>query len=326
MTTTIQENQKSFPRRTRRDALKLLSSGALASTVFGRALAALGAGKTAVTDEMLRQAQWVAGLDLTEAERKLMLEGVEDALAQYEKLRKVPVDNAVPPAFSFHPAPWRRPEPGESRGTVEISRTAVTRRPESPEDLAFAPITELAPLLRTRQVSSVALTQAYLDRLRRFDPALQCVITYTEELALKQAEQADQEIARGNYRGPLHGIPWGAKDILAVPGYRTTWGAMPYKEQLRPEESAVVARLREAGAVLVAKLSVGALAMGDVWFGGTTKSPWNLEWGSSGSSAGSAAATAAGLVGFAIGTETGGVSFPPAHAAASPDCGRLSAA
>ena len=222
---------------------------------------------------------------------------------RYAGLREVPLDHEVRPALAFDPAPWAGDAATGPRGAVEISEPAARRRPDSPEDLAFATVTELAALVRTRQVSSVELTRLYLDRLRRYDPVLHCVVTYTEELALNQAETADREIAAGRYRGPLHGIPWGAKDNLAVPGYRTTWGVMP--DQVLSQKATVAARLEEAGAVLVAKLSKGHPG-GDVWFGGQTRNPWNPERGSGGSSAGSAAATAAGLVGFSIGTEVRG--------------------
>jgi Asp-tRNA(Asn)/Glu-tRNA(Gln) amidotransferase A subunit family amidase len=180
------------------------------------------------------------------------------------------------------------------------------------EALAFLPVTQLAELVRTRQVSSVELTRMYLDRLRRYDPKLMFLVNLTEDLALKQAERADQEIAAGNYKGPLHGIPWGAKDLLATRDYPTTWGAAPYQEQIIHEDATVVKRLETAGAVLVAKLTLGALAMGDYWFGGRTRSPWNTESGSSGSSAGPGSATAAGCVGFSIGTETRGSIVSPA--------------
>jgi Asp-tRNA(Asn)/Glu-tRNA(Gln) amidotransferase A subunit family amidase len=172
-------------------------------------------------------------------------------------------------------------------------------------------LTALAALIRTRQVSSMELTRLYLDRLRKYDPVLHCVVTLTDDLALKQAEQADREIAAGHYRGPLHGIPWGAKDLISYPGYKTTWGATPFKEQLLDTKATVARRLEEAGAVLVAKLTLGALAMGDRWFGGQTRSPWDANQGSSGSSAGSASAVAAGLVGFALGTETLGSIVSP---------------
>jgi Asp-tRNA(Asn)/Glu-tRNA(Gln) amidotransferase A subunit family amidase len=292
----------------RRQVLKTLSALGLGSAVFVRALVSLAEEKTAVTEEAIRQAEWLAGLEFTDDDRKLMLKGVNETIAGYAKLRAVEVDNGVPPALWFHPA--AAPAVGEPRGRVEWAPSAA-RRPRSDEDLAFAPVSTLAGLLRKREISSVELTRLYLERLKRFDPFLRCVITSTEGLALEQAERTDREIAAGQYRGPLHGIPWGAKDLLAVPGYRTTWGAMPYKDQVRPEKATVVARLEEAGAVLVAKLSVGALAWGDVWFDATTKNPWKPEQGSSGSSAGSAAATAAGLVGFAIGTETWGSIVSP---------------
>jgi Asp-tRNA(Asn)/Glu-tRNA(Gln) amidotransferase A subunit family amidase len=294
----------------RRRVLKLLAAVGVGSGVFGRAVVALAAGHPEVTSEMLDQASWISGIELTPEERELMLEGVNDLLAAYETNRQVELANGVPPALMFRPlqevdgtAAPRRP--------IELTGQGVTSRPVSEEDLAYSSVSRLAGLLRRRQVSSVELTRLYLERLRRYDPRLECVITLTEELALEQAERADREIAAGRYRGPLHGIPWGAKDLLAVPGYPTTWGAAPYKNQVLAEEATVVSRLERAGAVLIAKLSLGALAWGDVWFGGKTKNPWNLEQGSSGSSAGSAAAVAAGLVGFAIGTETWGSIVSP---------------
>jgi Asp-tRNA(Asn)/Glu-tRNA(Gln) amidotransferase A subunit family amidase len=199
---------------------------------------------------------------------------------------------------------------------------------ENLEALAFWPVTHLAELIRSRRVSSVDLTRMYLDRLERYGPALECVVTLTEERALEQARRADAEIAAGEYRGLLHGIPWGAKDLLSVRGYPTTWGAAPYVDQVIDEEATVVRRLDEAGAVLVAKLTLGALAQGDRWFGGRTRNPWNREQGSSGSSAGSAAATVAGLVGFSIGTETlGSIVSPSTRCGATglrPTFGRVS--
>jgi Asp-tRNA(Asn)/Glu-tRNA(Gln) amidotransferase A subunit family amidase len=319
----------------RRELLKALTAIGAGSAVFGRALVALAEERGKVTEEMIRQAEWVAGMEFNDAKRKLMLEDVNKHLQAFGKLRQVSLDNSVPPALWFHPAPRLERGAGASKPARSASGPAGARRaplirsgrppsaplraggagaghrPDSPEDLAFAPVATLAALLRSKLVSSVELTRLYLGRLRRYDPALKAVITYTEELGMEQAKRADREIAAGRYRGTLHGIPWGAKDLLAVPGYRTTWGSVPYKEQVRPEKATVVARLEEAGAVLVAKLSVGELAWGDVWFGGTTKNPWNLKEGSSGSSAGSAAATAAGLVGFAIGTETLGSIVSP---------------
>ena len=191
------------------------------------------------------------------------------------------------------------------------SAGAVLAIPADDEAIAFAPVTELGGWLRTRQITSERLTGIYLERLRRFDPELHCVITLTAELAMQQARQADAEIAAGRYRGPLHGVPWGAKDLLDTAGIRTTYGAEPYKNRVPTSDAHVVAKLRDAGAVLVAKLSLGALALNDVWFGGQTRNPWLLEEGSSGSSAGPGAAVAAGLVGFAVGSETGGSIVSP---------------
>src|SRR5208282_3632123 len=183
--------------------------------------------------------------------------------------------------------------------------------PKNLEEVAFSTARELAELVGTRRVSSAALTEMYLERLRRFDPQLHFVITYTEERALAQAKEMDREIAAGKYRGPLHGLPWGAKDLLSVKGYPTTWGAGGFEKQAIEEDATVVQRLDAAGAVLVAKLTLGALAMGDKWYGGRTRNPWNPSQGSSGSSAGPASAVAAGCVPFAIGSETlGSISSP----------------
>ena len=201
--------------------------------------------------------------------------------------------------------------PAEVTRMYPISPQLPVSRPENLEDIAFYPLTQLAELLRTRQVTSRELTEMYLARLKRYDPILNCVACYTEALAFQQADRADSEIQRGLYRGPLHGVPWGAKDLLATVDYPTGWGAMPYKDQQIDLDATVVQRLEAAGAVLIAKLTLGALANGDVWHGGTTKNPWDTEEGSSGSSAGPGAATAAGLVGFSIGTETLGSIVSP---------------
>lgn len=308
--------------------LQVIGGVGVGSVVFGRAMVAMAEQHGAVTAETIRQAEWIAGLDLTDEKRELMLEGLNESLDGYDILRKTPLDNAVPPAVAFDPDPNGRTTNCRTTEPITMTESAAAVRPSSDEDLAFAPVTELAPLLRTRQISSVELTRLYLKRLHRFDTRLHCVITYTDELALEQAERADREIASGRYRGPLHGIPWGAKDLLACPGYRTTWGATPFKEQVRDEKATVVRKLEDAGAVLLAKLSMGALAWGDVWFGGTTKNPWNVEQGSSGSSAGPAAAAAAALLGFSIGTETwGSIVSPCARCGATglrPTFGRVS--
>ncbi|MFQ5770154.1 MAG: amidase family protein [bacterium] len=263
-----------------------------------------------ITKDLLDEAEQLAGLEFTDSERELMLEGLNEYLGKYEELRKIALDNSIAPALQFNPI-----LPGmtfdETRNPFKMQKIKTPAVPSKLEDVAFWPVTHLAQLIKSRQVSSLELTKMYLARLKKYDPTLQCVITFTDELALKQAKRADDEIAAGNYRGPLHGIPWGAKDLLAVKGYKTTWGAMPYKDQVIDMDATVVKRLEEVGAVLVAKLTMGALAWGDVWYGGKTKNPWNLEQGSSGSSAGPGAATAAGLVGFSIGTETWGSIVSP---------------
>ncbi len=252
----------------------------------------------------------VSGLEFTEEERELMLEGINDLREDYAEIRTVSLDNSVSPALHFDPRlPGFEYDSGPRR--FRPSRPSTIPVPDDLEELAFLPVTQLAQLVRTRTVSSVALTKMYIERLKRHDQTLHCVITLTEERALAQARRADRELAEGRYRGPLHGIPWGAKDLLAVRGYPTTWGATPFKEQRFDEDATVVRRLDAAGAVLVAKLTMGALANGDVWFGGKTRNPWNTEEGSRGSSAGSSAAVAAGLVGFAIGTETRGSILSP---------------
>lgn len=313
---------------TRRRLLTILSTGGTASVVFGRALLTLAQDKVEVTEEMIRQAEWIAGVNYTDEQRKLVREGLEETHEHFATIRQIDLDNGVSPALRFATARSNDESDARRENFVSLSQPWSASRPTSDLDLAFAPLTELAKLIRSRQVSSVELTRLYLDRLRRYDPLLECVVTYTEELALRQAQRADREIALGRYRGPLHGIPWGAKDLLAVPGYRTSWGAKPYENQVRKENATVVARLEEAGAVLVAKLTLGALAWGDVWFGGKTKNPWKPSQGSGGSSAGPGSATAAGLVGFAIGSETrGSILYPSTRCGVTglrPTFGRVS--
>ncbi len=299
------------PSPSRRQVLKALAAVGVGSAVFRRALAAQVEGAVTVTPEMIRQAEWIAGLKLSAEDRQSTAQAVQQTLRDFQTLRRVPLDNSVPPALVFQPVTSQPAAEGQPRGSVRPSTDAVPKRPDSFESLAFLPITSLAALIRTRQLSSVELTKLYLQRLRQYDPALYCVVTLTEETALKQAEHADREIAAGRYRGPLHGIPWGAKDLIAYPGYKTTWGATPFKDQTLNTKATVARRLEEAGAVLVAKLTLGALAQGDRWFGGMTRNPWNPKEGSSGSSAGSATATAAGLVGFALGSETLGSIVSP---------------
>lgn len=259
-----------------------------------------------ITPADIAAAERVTGIAYTDAERELMLGESVKRLEHYAALRATPLDNSVAPALTFDPRPANA-RGAQAQVTREYSvRGQPAERPANLEDAAFYALAQLAELVRTRQVSSVELTEMYLSRLERYNDSLQCVVTFTRERALEQARRADDEIATGHYRGPLHGIPWGAKDLLAVRGYRTTWGAAPYKDQIIDADATVVTRLDEAGAVLVAKLSLGELASGDQWFGGKTRNPWDIGEPSGGSSAGSAAAVAAGLVGFAIGSETGG--------------------
>lgn len=302
----------SEPRVSRRRILQSLVTIGVGSAVFNRALAAIATDAPQITPEMIQQAEWVAGVEYSDEDRALLLEDLKELLEGFEEIRKIPIDNGVPPALYLRIESNDQPARDEhASGGAQPRAIANPARPDSDDDLAFASVATLGALLRSRRISSAELTGLYLERLKRYDPLLRCVIALTEESALRQAKRADQELAAGRDRGPLHGIPWGAKDLLAFPGYRTTWGAKPFKDQVRDEKAAVIERLEAAGAVLVVKLSVGALAWGDVWFDATTKNPWNPEQGSSGSSAGPASATAAGLVGFALGTETWGSIVSP---------------
>ncbi len=258
----------------------------------------------------LASAERIIGLTFTSAQRDSMQDNLEEQFKSYVSMRAVSIPNSVPPSILFNPIPE-----GMKFETVRKpfrrSPVVAPKVTANLDDLAFLSVGQLGELIRTRKVTSVELTTMYLNRLRKYGPKLECVVTLTDSLAMVQARRADEEIAKGKYRGPLHGIPYGAKDLLATKGIRTTWGAPPFKEQVFDEDATVVKRLEEAGAVLVAKFSMGELAMGDVWFDGKTKNPWNYEQGSSGSSAGSSAATSAGLVGFSIGTETLGSIVSP---------------
>jgi Asp-tRNA(Asn)/Glu-tRNA(Gln) amidotransferase A subunit family amidase len=272
-----------------------------------------------ITPEMLDQAAQLAGVGpFTDEQKKMMLDGLNHQRDGYAQIRALKLPNSVAPAFVFHPQPAAKVVAKENQpcdnGPQGYGGSDLYFIPSAPakiEDLAFATVSELRWLIRRRKITSIDLTKMYLARLKRYDPTLHFVITLTEDRALAQAKKADEEIAAGKYRGPLHGIPWGAKDLLAVKGYPTTWGAGGFEHQVIDEDATVVQRLDEAGAVLVAKFTLGALAMGDKWFGGQTRNPWNPTQGSSGSSAGPASAVAAGCVGFAIGSETlGSISSP----------------
>ena len=263
-----------------------------------------------VTREGVEQADGLIGIEFSEREIDLMLPGLREQRRNYETMRQFPLSNSVPPAMQFNPLPVGFKFETERR-KFKPSPLPKIKLPASLDDIAFYSVGELAALIKSRQITSERLTQFYLDRLKRYGPQLECVVTLTEDLALKQARRADQEIAAGKYRGPLHGIPYGAKDLLAVKGIPTTWGAAPYTNQVFDFDATVIKRLEEAGAVLVAKTTLGELAMGETWYGGKTRNPWDLKQGSSGSSAGSAAGTAAGLFAFGIGSETYGSIVSP---------------
>ena len=291
------------------EALSGLGVLGVSSSVFCRALAEDVAKQGGVSAEMIANAEWIAGLELTDAQREQAARSLERLQEKFALLRKQPLKASEPPVMAFHVAPPQESTP-QRQSEARVTSLAVPR-PQADEDLAFLPVHELATLLRTKQVRSIELTELYLERLKTWDPYLHCVVTLTETLAIEQAKQADREIQRGMYRGPLHGIPWGAKDLIAYPGYPTTWGAEPFRDQMLNDKATVAERLDAAGAVLVAKLSLGALAWGDTWFGGITRNPWDMQQGSSGSSAGSASSTAAGLVGFSLGSETLGSIVSP---------------
>ena len=265
-----------------------------------------------ITKEMLRDTEKLIGVELTDAQEAMALPGVNRNLDSYETVRKIDIPLDTEPAIAFHPAKANKRLYAQ-KTRFRFSKVELPAY-KSIGDLAFATVPQLAELIRTRKVTSLELTKMYLERLKRYGTKLLCVVTLTEDLALRQASDADAEIKKGRHRGPLHGIPWGAKDLFATKGIKTTWGAEPYRDQVIDYDATVVERLRDAGAVLVAKLSMGALAQGPRWFAGVTRNPWDPNderAGSSGSSAGPASATAAGLVGFSIGTETLGSIVSP---------------
>jgi Asp-tRNA(Asn)/Glu-tRNA(Gln) amidotransferase A subunit family amidase len=307
----------------RRNFVKVLpAAGAAALAVSKAPLRALAQTPTPtptptpmrISKELMHNAEKLIGIELTDAQETMALRGVNGNLDSYEAVRKIDVPLDTEPAIVFHPAlPGFHIKRAPAKVKFRFGRNEPAQF-KSAEDLAFATVPQLADLIRTKKVSSVELTRMYLGRLKKYGPKLLCVVTLTEDLAMKQAQAADDDLKRGKYRGPLHGIPWGAKDLFATKGIKTTWGAEPYRDQVIDYDATVVERLREAGAVLAAKLSMGALAQGARWFAGVTRNPWNPNEdrnGSSGSSAGPASATAAGLVGFSIGTETLGSIVSP---------------
>lgn len=317
--------------KSRREFLTLTSVGLIGAALTGSSRAqtpsalppgappAFGAGPAVgpeVSPSTFAEAQKLVQIEMTEPERAQAAGSWRTNLAAlYERRtgpRKVALETTLAPATQWNPVlPGMKAGPERDR-FVRSSSTDPKPLPADDGDIAFASVVQLSRWIEQRKLSSERLTQIYLKRLEQFDPKLRCVITLTPDLALRQAKQADAEIAAGKYRSPLHGIPWGAKDLLDTAGIPTTYGAEPFRNRVPTEDAAVVRRLHAAGAVLVAKLSLGALALNDIWFGGQTMNPWLLEEGSSGSSAGPGAATAAGLVAFAIGSETGGSIVSPA--------------
>lgn len=265
-------------------------------------------------DSIRQIKEWAKWYDLvfTEIETDSMLNDVLDFTDVYKKMHKTLPKNNLPYPFAFQPTPYGFVVPTKQQ-KINWNIPSNTTLPNNKTELAFYSISQLASLIKNKKISSLELTKFFIDRLKKWGDTLECVITLTEELALQQAKQADAEIQRGIYRGPLHGIPYGLKDLFAVKGYKTTWGSTPYKDQEVNEDAFVYVKLHNAGAVLCAKLSLGALAYDNKWFGGFTRNPWNLQQGSSGSSAGSAAATVAGLLPFAIGTETLGSIVSPSN-------------
>ena len=298
----------------RRNFMKTCSGMGLGGTLFPGVLwaQAQAQGAVKITKEMIDNAAAIAEVTIADEYKEMMLESLNEHAKGYEEIYKLKIPNSVDPAVVFDPVlPGMKFETERKPMRMSKAPKVAASAPKNLEDLAFASVRELAELVRTKKVSSVALTEMYLGRLKKYDPTLKFTVTLTEERALAQAKKADAEMAAGKYRGPLHGLPWGAKDLLATKGYRTTWGAGGFENQVIDEDATVVKRLDDAGAVLVAKLTLGALAQGDVWFGGITRNPWNTNQGSSGSSAGPASATAAGCVAFGIGSETlGSISSP----------------
>jgi Asp-tRNA(Asn)/Glu-tRNA(Gln) amidotransferase A subunit family amidase len=264
---------------------------------------------------LVKAAQKIIGLNFTDAEADSMLTDLEGQRANYAALRKLNIPNSVSPALNFNPLPVGYQFPDKT-SNFKVNSSGATKLPAVKDDLAFYTVVQLADLIRTKQISSLELTKFFIERLRKYNSKLMFAVTITEERAMKHARKADAEIAAGKYKGLLHGIPFGAKDLLATKDYKTTWGSVPYKDQVIDAEATAITKLEEAGAILIAKMTLGELAMGDVWFGGKTKNPWNLNRGSSGSSAGSASAVAAGCMPFAIGSETLGSIVSP-----SSECG-----
>ncbi len=294
----------------RRDFMAGLARFGVLSTAFPTALWQMAQARREINKAMIAEAASVAGLEFDEKQQEMMLEDLRNRLKAYDAIHDLHISNTVPPALVFDPVlPGMKYQ--EAKKPPKLAHIADPEVPKNIEDVAFYSARQLGELVRRKKITSVALTDMYLERLKRYDPVLKFVITLTEDRARAKAKEADADLARGKHHGPLHGLPWGAKDLLAVKGYRTTWGAGGFEQQTIDEDATVVKRLDAAGAVLVAKLTLGALAQGDVWYGGMTRNPWKTDQGSSGSSAGPASATSAGCVAFSIGSETlGSISSP----------------
>ena len=305
-------------RANRRTFLAICAGIGASSNFFAGALYALAANKPdlEIDDAMIDEAAFLAGVTITPGQKTDMRVKLNQQLRGMRAVRKLDLKNDVPPAYRFNPVllpalPSEAEPVRTAKAISDAPNIADSEIPKDLESLAYSTVRELSDLLKRQKIKALDLTQMYLARLKRLDPRLHFAVTLTDERAVAQAKEVDKEIAAGRYRGPLHGIPWGAKDLLAVKNYPTTWGAGGFEHQMIDTDSTVVKRLDEAGAILIAKLTLGALAMGDKWFGGRTRNPWNPDQGSSGSSAGSAAAVASGCVGFAIGSETlGSISSP----------------
>ena len=307
-----------------------LSAIGIGSVTFQRALAHKAVTAGGVTAQMIQDAQWIADVELTDGEKDALLKQIQDQCDNERKLRAVSMDSDLGPATVFTPYFFaenlvEKQNDDVSRSlSIQLNLKRLLSNFHVPKEtdtidwnneasIAASGIREQAAAIRAYKISSQRLTELYLARLKKHDPVLRCVITLTEEHALEQAKKADRELAAGQDRGLLHGIPWGAKDIIAVPPFRTTWGGKPFKDQIRPNMATVANRLNNAGAVMLGKLSVGTYAWGDVWHDATTKNPWNVNQGSSGSSAGSSSAVAAGLCTFALGSETLGSIVSPSR-------------
>jgi Asp-tRNA(Asn)/Glu-tRNA(Gln) amidotransferase A subunit family amidase len=315
--------------QTRRRFLATFTATGLGSTLVPGVLWARvqDSGAQKITLAMVNEALKISGIDVAEDEKAGLVEAANRNLAGYDDLKKLHIPPDVSPPFHFSPV-----TPGmtinKAKQPFRLSTAPSVKRPANLEDAAFWPVRHLAELIRTRQVTSLELTDMYLARLHRYNGLLNNVVTFLDDYGRAEAKRADAEIAAGKYKGPLHGIPWGAKDIISVKGHKTTWGSAPFKDQVLDYDATVVEQLRDAGAVLIAKVSTGELAGGDNWFGGQTKSPWDPAQGSSGSSAGPSSATAAGCIGFGIGTETSGSILSPSArcglAGLRPTFGRIS--